>query len=772
VTLVGPEGAGKTTALEKLVLDWAKGERLQSFSCVFHFRLKELNCLQEMLSLETLLLRHGRVPLESLPAVLQNSSQVLLVLDDLHVCGQSLDPSAHAPCDDPSQVVSLGCLVASLLHGSLLRGASFVVASRHTGDLKFLTGTQMEVLGFLKPQREAYFNHFFTDPAVANRALAHMEKTLGFYDFCTSPRFCWTVCSLYEPLMEAGEKLPETVSQLCVGVVVYLIGKLPLTAARSRELMLALGKMSSHCFLNQRLSCTTEEIASFGLEKFLDAVAVFLQVDGQQLDRHVFSFPSLILQEFLLAVSYFWNDSTPESTEEVIAQLRGRTQLFDAFLSALSEPVQRRPLEAVLGEPNDDLVADFKRWFRRSSEEALRGYQKDQHHRCFHLLHQAQNKSLVKEIITPAARVGCSYGGLGLRECVVLNYVVESLGEMDLLNLYRARSLTEEQVEALAPAMSLSREIIRGITTELDLTQTALGDEKFQILSVGLRDCKLTTLKLEVCALTELSGGHLASVLSSSTSQLQLLTMRHNEIGDQGFIKLSAGLCSPHCQLQELHLQSCKLTAASMAALSAALTSGQSELKKVDLSLNSIGLPGAASVCEALQHPACKLRSLVLFDCGLTGECCQPFMEALMSEHCCLAELDLSVNSLGQEGALLLGQALRRPGCPVEKLGLQRCELSEPVFEEMGSLLRSGSSLLKSLSLGLNGVGDLGVKPLWEAVAHPNCLLEELDVEMTDLTDACMEDLSAALRATKTLRNLGLSNNTLSDASAAALVQA
>lgn len=43
---------------------------------------------------------------------------------------------------------------------------------------------------------------------------------------------------------------------------------------------------------------------------------------------------------------------------------------------------------------------------------------------------------------------------------------------------------------------------------------------------------------------------------------------------------------------------------------------------------------------------------------------------------------------------------------------------------------------------------------------------------MTGLTDACMEDLSAALRATRTLRNLGLSNNTLTDASAAALVQA
>lgn len=57
------------------------------------------------------------------------------------------------------------------------------------------------------------------------------------------------------------------------------------------------------------------------------------------------------------------------------------------------------------------------------------------------------------------------------------------------------------------------------------------------------------------------------------------------------------------------------------------------------------------------------------FDCELTGECCRHFMEALMSEHCSLSELDLSVNDLGQEGALLLCQALSRPGCPLEKLG-------------------------------------------------------------------------------------------------------
>lgn len=63
------------------------------------------------------------------------------------------------------------------------------------------------------------------------------------------------------------------------------------------------------------------------------------------------------------------------------------------------------------------------------------------------------------------------------------------------------------------------------------------------------------------------------------------------------------------------------------------------------------------------------LPSSRLFDNELTGACCPHLMQALMSEHCSLSELDLSVNDLGQEGALLLCQALSRPGCPVEKLG-------------------------------------------------------------------------------------------------------
>lgn len=42
---------------------------------------------------------------------------------------------------------------------------------------------------------------------------------------------------------------------------------------------------------------------------------------------------------------------------------------------------------------------------------------------------------------------------------------------------------------------------------------------------------------------------------------------------------------------------------------------------------------------------------------------------------------------------------------------------------------------------------------------------------MTGLTDACLEDLCAAIRASKTLKTLELRNNSLTDASVPAIVE-
>ncbi|XP_029993980.1 NACHT, LRR and PYD domains-containing protein 3 isoform X2 [Sphaeramia orbicularis] len=793
VILVGSEGSGKTTALQKLLVDWSKGEHLQHFSYVFYLKLSEINLLDGMLTLEALLhLQHGYLPPLSVSLCQQKPEDVLFIFDELDQYKHSVDPSDHSLCSDPSQATSVSCLVASLLHGSLLKGASCLVASRPTACLKFLSGSQVKVLGFLKPEREAFFKGFFTDPAVANNALMHMEKTLGFYDFCTSPRFCWTVCSVYKLLTDSGEKLPDTLSQLFVQILACLIQKLTLKKELIRDIVLALSRMASHCAVGQHSSCTKEEMNSFGFEPALASQAqvnAFLQVHGDpESDRCGFSFHSQLIQDFILAVSFFLDKSTSEGADNMLKKHKHHAKFLDIFMSALSEPIQRRPLETLLGEFNSDLVLDFRCWLNHMCETTLQDFNEQKHCHCFHLLYQMQNEHLVKEIINPSTRFGISYANLNLQDYVALNYVVTQLGETEQLNLYGAQNLTEEIAEILAPAMTLSHKIqlsqcslsdgavshlasalAKGITRKLNLNNTRLGDAQFRSLCTGLRDCKLHKLNLRACKLTEASCGYLASVLMSGTSQLCVLDLSCNDIGDQGMRKLCQGLRSPHCKLQDIELQWCLFTAASMEDLSTALCSGQSQLRKLNLSRNPTGDSGMKALCKCLQHPHCKLQSLTLFDNELTGACCAHIMEALMSEHCPL--LDLSVNEIDHEGALLLCKALKRPGCPVEKLCMVGCGLTEEVFIELASLLRHGSPPLKSLSVPVNKVGDKGLKHLWEAIAYPSCLLEELDVDLTGLTDACVEDMCAAIRASKTMRSVVLSNNLLTDASVPVLVQ-
>ncbi|KAM4610943.1 NACHT, LRR and PYD domains-containing protein 3 isoform 2-T2 [Polymixia lowei] len=737
VILVGPAGSGKTTALEKLVVDWAKGKHLQNFSYVFRFQFRELNSRAGLFTLQTLMLQyHCDLSPESMSLVLQNPENVLFIFDELDQYEHSLDHSVQSLCSDLSQSASISRLVASLLQGKLLKGAAFLLATRPTDCLKFLDGTKVDLLGFLKPQRKAYFGQFFTDPNIANRALMNMEKTLGFYDFCTSPRFCWTVCSIYKSLFDAGERLPETLTQVCLSIMVHLIEALSLDEAHSRDLVLALGRMASHCCLDQHSSSTKKEMDSFGLQQFLTSqtpLDTLLRVDGDlESDGCVFSFHTQLMQEFFLAVAFFLDKSISESVKEMLEKHEGHAKFLDLYLSGLSEPIQQRPLETLLGEFNSDQIMDFKRWLKSSSQKTLEGYYKEKHLHCFRLLHQSQNESLAKEIVTSSGRIGISYGDLGLQDCVALNYVIMCLGEIEQLNLYNTRNLTEENAEILAPAMGLSQKIMlsqsflstgsmphlasaisKGRTTELDLSYTHLGDASLKILCTGLRDCKMHKLKISVCRLTEACCGDLVSVLTSGTSQLCVLELMFNELGDQGLTQLCQALHSPSCKLQELQLQGCSVTGGSMEALSTALCSGQSKLRILNLTRNTIGDSGMEQLSKALQHPLCELQSLTL----------------------------------------------------------ARCELTHLVFEELGSLLTSGTSRLKSLTVGLNSVGDQGVKHLWDAIADPCCLLEDLDVEMTELTDACIGDLCAAVSTSSCLRSLELRNNSLTIVSVPALVQ-
>ncbi|XP_029602054.1 stonustoxin subunit beta-like, partial [Salmo trutta] len=92
---------------------------------------------------------------------------------------------------------------------------------------------------------------------------------------------------------------------------------------------------------------------------------------------------------------------------------------------------------------------------------------------------------------------------------------------------------------------------------ELDLSNNDLKDSGVKLLSAGLEDphCKLETLRLSGCLVTEEGCASLVSALRSNPSHLRELDLSYNHPGDSGVRLLSAGLEDPHCRLEKLNVE-------------------------------------------------------------------------------------------------------------------------------------------------------------------------------------------------------------------------
>ncbi|XP_043103023.1 NACHT, LRR and PYD domains-containing protein 12 isoform X2 [Puntigrus tetrazona] len=662
LVLYGDAGMGKTTAVEKIMWDWTSGTRLQHYTLLMRIPVRELAALGgKAESLRSMLGRmHTHISTETLAGALQRPQSLLLALD-------GLEQLQHLPCT-PSSSPSLVCdvqqeatgsvLLYSLLHGSLLAEASMLITSRKP----FEPLSCFEVVGFSQTQRRTFFRCFFGDEGQAERLYRQCEQSLGVYEQCFHPAFCWTLCNVLQTQSESKNAPPETLTHL-LGVITHmLLQKQKMHAEQSRVLVSCLGQLTS-------LVCSNSDVTSCGLRSFLHhpVLSAFLRINGDATSPDsTFSFLSPVMHEFLSAASFYLDQSVQEISDK-------RSGLYHTFLAGLSDSVQRKPIEDSVGKFNESRISAFSQWMVGNVSRVLPGIDATTHFGVFRLLHHARNSSLVKESILKAQWRLVSYSSMQEADCAALSYVVSCVGEMEHMNLYGAE-LTDEQVRRLIPALRLSKSI--------GLSQSRLGLPAITHLFTALAEGRTVTLDLS------------------------------------------------HAKLEKDWVK---------------------------------------TVCHGLTLST--LESLNMSSCELTGSCCSSLAAALQSETCRLTELDLSVNDLGQSGAMQICDALMAPTCTLEILKMSRCELTEEVFRALGSVLTSGVSKLVSLSVAVNDVGDAGAKHILEALRHKHCKLQHLNLEMVSLTDACVEVLCQSVAACNTLSTLILKNNVMTDSSVPRLVK-
>ncbi|XP_048036234.1 ribonuclease inhibitor-like isoform X2 [Megalobrama amblycephala] len=230
--------------------------------------------------------------------------------------------------------------------------------------------------------------------------------------------------------------------------------------------------------------------------------------------------------------------------------------------------------------------------------------------------------------------------------------------ELKILRLSNC-SVTEEGYKALASALRSNPSHL----IELDLTGNDPGQSGVKELSDLLQDpnCQLKTLRFLNAAADE-ACQYVERVVGKNPLLQRELNLSEHKLGDTRVNQIAALLQDKHCRLNTLTLIGCSITEKQCVILTSALKSNPSHLRKLNLSDNKLGNTGVKHLCDVLKDSHCKLERLSLLDCGITDV--SSLTQSLTNSKALqfLKDLDLRWNKIG-DSKQRLRDALRDSNC-------------------------------------------------------------------------------------------------------------